>query len=164
MLKTSGFAYAYVNLHSIIQLPPYSHIYPIRVTTFTHIGSKLIKSAEEEGTQAAETYLNICQELINTFSISNNFLDFQTVAMVVLGLNKRVFAFVVLIFIISIVVVDGVIGVDEKSADLIQDEAAKTIHPDSFKTKREKNLITGQDLEFLVMDYTPARRRTPIHN
>lgn len=58
----------------------------------------------------------------------------------------------------------GDMGVDEKGAGLVQDEAVKTIQTNSFKTKREKNLATGQDLVLLIMDYTPARRKTPIHN
>ncbi|RXH77206.1 hypothetical protein DVH24_023480 [Malus domestica] len=90
---------------------------------------------------------------------------YTLLALVALGLNKLVFAFVVLlIFIASVVFVDGYMGVHEKGAGLVQDEAAKTIQTNSFKTKREKNLATGQDLVLLVMDYTPARRKTPIHN
>ncbi|ONI09409.1 hypothetical protein PRUPE_5G236600 [Prunus persica] len=53
----------------------------------------------------------------------------------------------------------GTGGVNDKVASLVEDEAAKT-KTTKTKTRQER----GEDLDLLVMDYTPARKKSPIHN
>ncbi|CAL9031739.1 unnamed protein product [Prunus brigantina] len=85
-----------------------------------------------------------------------------------LRINTALVAFMLLLLLLFIVVYiaddgTGTGGVNDKVASLVEDEAAKT-KTTKTKTKQETNLMRGEDLDLLVMDYTPARKKSPIHN
>ncbi|CAB4281427.1 unnamed protein product [Prunus armeniaca] len=86
-----------------------------------------------------------------------------------LRINTALVAFMLLLLLLLFIVVciaddgTGTGGVNDKVASLVEDEAAKT-KTTKTKTKQETNLMRGEDLDLLVMDYTPARKKSPIHN
>ncbi|KAL6281721.1 hypothetical protein ACE6H2_018602 [Prunus campanulata] len=87
-----------------------------------------------------------------------------------LRINTALVAFMLLLLLLFIVVYvaddgTGTGGVNDKVASLVEDEAAKTkTTKTKTETKQENNLMRGEDLDLLVMDYTPARKKSPIHN